>query len=102
MAPLSGGLGYGHEMNCRSAREQNRPPSGPMIRIRARSIEEQIVFTLSCNGSRVLTTTKFKEALACLKTLDVNDPMLLLKAASQWGAVEIHGQVVVRIRRPLQ
>ncbi len=85
-------------MGCRCASEPTRPPAGPMIRIQARVIRELIVFTLSRNGVRGLTTTNVPEAADWLRMVHVKDPMPLLKAAAQWGAVEIHGEAV-RIRR---
>ena len=70
-----------------------------MIRIQARAIRELTIFTLSRNGVRALVTTDVPEAVDWLRSVHLNDPVPLLKAATQWGAVEIHGEAIMRIRR---
>ena len=73
---------------------------GRVIRIDARVVDEVTAYTLGRGGERVLSTTDTQVALSWLHRMQVSDPRPLLKAAAQWGAVEIHGEAVIRIRRP--
>ncbi len=60
-----------------------------MIRVDAVPSGSFTAFEIRSDGELVLKTTDAIEAGELLLKMGVDDPMALVKAAAQWGAVEI-------------
>ena len=60
-----------------------------MIRVDAVSSGVLTAFEIRRDGQLILKTTDAVEAAEALQAMGVDEPMPLVKAAVQWGAVEI-------------